>query len=56
MTSLSLGGVSLAPRFILGCTGGIKNNLFIIDEGKRLLYSAGHNVVIYNPEEGEKGQ
>lgn len=56
MTNLSLSGVTLAPRFILGCNGHIRNNLFTIDDSKRLLYSAGHNVVIYNPDEGDSGQ
>jgi WD40 repeat protein len=49
-------GVTLTPKFIFGCNGHIRNNLFIIDEGKRLLYSAGHNVVLYTPDEGENGQ
>ena len=52
-SSLSLSGVTLSPRFIFGCNGQIRNSLFIIDEGKRLLYTAGHNVVIYNPEDSE---
>lgn len=49
-------GVTLTPKFMFGCNGHIRNNLFIIDEGKRMLYSAGHNVVLYTPEEGENGQ
>lgn len=39
-------GVTLTPKYMFGCNGNIRNNLFIIDEGKRMLYSAGHNVVL----------
>jgi hypothetical protein len=42
--------VTLTPRFIFGVNGQIKNNLFIIEE-KKLVYVAGHNVIIYNVEE-----
>lgn len=48
-------GVTLTPKFMFGCNGHLRNNLHVIDEGKRLLYSAGHNVVLFNPEEGENG-
>jgi len=42
--------VTLTPRFIFGVNGQIKNSLFIIEE-KKLVYVAGHNVIIYNVEE-----
>lgn len=52
MTSnISLMGVTVNPKFIMGCNGNIRNNLFVIDDGKRLLYSAGHNVVLYTIDE-----
>jgi hypothetical protein len=50
---LGLQGVTLAPKFIFGINGQIHNNLYIIDE-KKLLYVAGHNVIIFNPEEGSQ--
>jgi hypothetical protein len=40
----------LSPKFIFGVNGQIKNSLFIYDD-KKLLYVAGHNVIIFNPEE-----
>lgn len=51
--NLGLQGVTLSPRFIFGVNGQIKNNLYIIDD-KKLLYVAGHNVIIFNPEEGSQ--
>jgi len=50
LANLGLQGVTLTPRFIFGVNGQIKNNLFIIEE-KKLVYVAGHNVIIYNVEE-----
>jgi len=51
--NLGLQGVTLSPRFIFGINGQIKNNLHIIDD-KKLLYVAGHNVIIFNPEESSQ--
>jgi hypothetical protein len=48
-------GVTITPKFMFGCNGHLRNNLHVIEDGKLLLYSAGHNVVILNPEEGENG-
>ena len=42
----------MSPRFIFGVNGDIKNNLHLIDEHK-LLYVAGHNVVVYSTEPNE---
>jgi len=42
--------VTLTPRFVFGINGSIKNSLHLIDE-KKLMYVAGHNIIIYNPEE-----
>jgi hypothetical protein len=48
--SLNLQGVTLQPRFVFGVAGHLKNNLHIVDD-KKLLYVAGHNAVIFNPDE-----
>lgn len=45
-----LQGVTLAPRFVFGVDGGMKNSLFAL-EGDKLLYVAGNNVIIYQMEE-----
>jgi hypothetical protein len=37
-------------RFIFGVKGDVKNNLFYIDD-QRVLYPAGHNVILYNMDE-----
>lgn len=42
--------MTLTPRFIFGINGMLSNNLHIVDE-KKLLYVAGHNVIIYNIDE-----
>ena len=48
--NLGLQGVTVTPRFIFGVNGENTNNLHIVDD-KKLMYVAGHNVVIYNPDE-----
>jgi hypothetical protein len=48
--SLNLQGITVSPRFIFGVNGQLKNNLHMIDEHK-LLYVAGHNVVVYSTDE-----
>lgn len=53
--SIALLGVTLTPKFMFGCNGHLRNNLYVTDEGKKLLYSAGNNVIVYNPEDGEAG-
>ena len=47
---LGLQGTTVSPRFIFGVNGELKNNLYLIDETK-LLYTAGHNVVVYSTDE-----
>ena len=37
-------------RFIFGVNGEIRNNVFILED-HRLVYSAGHNIVLYNTED-----
>jgi hypothetical protein len=48
--NLALQGVSLTPKFIFGVNGEIANSLFVIEE-KKLLYVAGHFVIVYNMDE-----
>ena len=43
-------GVTVTPRFAFGVNGQINHCLSIVDE-KRLVYVAGHNVIIYHTEE-----
>lgn len=38
------------PKFMFGVNGQMKNNLHVVQE-KRLLYVAGHNVILYNPDD-----
>jgi len=35
---------------MFGINGNLRQNLHVVD-GKKLLYVAGHNVIIYNPED-----
>ena len=37
--------MTLAPKFVFGMEGNLKNSMFIYDE-KKLVYVAGHNVVL----------
>lgn len=46
---LGLHGITINPRFVFGVNGNLKNNLHLIDEHK-LLYTAGHNAVVYSNE------
>lgn len=48
--SLNLQSVSVAPRFVFGVNGSLKNNLHFVDEHK-LLYVAGHNAVVYSTDD-----
>ena len=50
LSNLGLQSTTLTPQFIFGINGQIKNNLHVVDE-KKLLYVAGHNVIIYNMDE-----
>ena len=47
---MSLQGVTVTPRFIFGVDGKIPNSLHVVEE-KKLIYVAGHNIVIYNTDE-----
>jgi hypothetical protein len=48
--SIGMQGTTVSPRFIFGVNGETRNNLHLIDEQK-LLYTAGHNVVVYSTDE-----
>ena len=50
LAGLGLQGITVSPRFIFGVNGELKNNLYLVDEHK-ILYTAGHNVVVYSTEE-----
>ena len=43
-------GVTVTPKFVFGVNGQINNCLAIVEE-KKLIYVAGHNVIIYNTDE-----
>jgi len=40
----------LNPQFIFGVKGDVKNNLFFLDD-LRVLFPAGHNIVIHNTDD-----
>ena len=48
--SAGLQGITVSPRFIFGVNGGMKNNLYLLED-HRLMYTAGHNIVVYNVED-----
>ena len=43
-------GVTVTPRFIFGVNGQVNNCLFMHEE-KKLVYLAGHNIIIYDLDE-----
>ena len=40
----------MTPRFNFGCNGQL-NNCILMHEEKKLIYVAGHNIVVYNTDE-----
>ena len=40
----------MTPRYIFGVNAGIKNSLHLVEDNK-LMYVAGHNVIIYDAED-----
>jgi len=50
LAGLGLQGITVSPRFMFGVNGDLKNSLYLIDEQK-LLYTSGHNVVVYSTDE-----
>ena len=51
MNNLYSQHVTLKPEFIFGVNGEIQNSLTLFPDERRLMYVAGHNVVIYNMED-----
>ena len=49
-SNLSTQGVTVTPKFVFGVNGNINNALAIVEE-KKLIYVAGHNIIIYNTDE-----
>jgi len=37
-------------KTILGYRGGFRNNIFLHHDNSKVIYPAGHNVIIYDPE------
>ena len=50
-SNMSMQGVTVTPRFIFGVNGQL-NNCLMIHEEKKLVYVAGHNIVVYDTDEG----
>ena len=61
ITGSNLNGITVTPkyvrsrsnlpfRFIFGVNGEIKQNIYLLED-HRLIYSAGHNIVLYNTED-----
>ena len=50
LAGIGLQGITVSPRFIFGVNGNLRNNLHLVDEHK-LLYTSGHNIVVYSNEE-----
>ena len=48
--NMSMQGVTVTPRFNFGCNGQL-NNCILMHEEKKLIYVAGHNIVVYNTDE-----
>ena len=50
---MSMQGVTVTPKFVFGCNGQINNSIHMHEE-KNLVYVAGHNVIVYNLDEGQQ--
>ncbi|CAI2371694.1 unnamed protein product [Moneuplotes crassus] len=50
MNAGHLQGITVSQRFVFGINGEFKNSLFLIED-HRVVYTAGHNVVVYNTED-----
>lgn len=50
LAGLGLQGITVSPRFVFGVNGELHNNLHLVDEHK-ILYTAGHNIVVYSTDE-----
>lgn len=52
-SNMSMQGVSVTPKFVFGCNGKLNSSLYMHEE-KNLVYVAGHNVIVYNLDEGQQ--
>jgi len=50
MNAGGLQGITVSQRFVFGINGELKNNLFLLED-HRVVYTAGHNIVVYNTED-----
>ena len=41
-------GVQVNPQFVFGINGQLNSCLHMTDDGKNLVYVAGHNIIMYN--------
>ena len=48
--NLTMQGVTVTPKFAFGSNGQINHSLHIVED-KRLVYVAGHNVIIYHTDD-----
>ena len=46
-------GVHVTPKFIFGANGQLNNCLHLHDE-RFLIYVAGHNIVVFNTDDGSQ--
>ena len=55
MVSAHMGmqAVTVAPRFVFGANGQINNSLHMYED-KTLIYVAGHNIIMYNTDDGQQ--
>ena len=51
--NVSMQGVQVNPRFVFGANGKINNSLHLYEE-RFLIYVAGHNIVVYNTDDGSQ--
>ena len=49
--NMGMQGVTVTPRYVFGVNGQLNNCLFMHEE-RRLVYVAGHNIIVYDIEEG----
>lgn len=52
-SSFGTQGVTVTPRHFFGVNTSIKDSLHLVQEDNTLLYTAGHNIVMYKLDEKE---
>ena len=50
-SSFGTQGVAVTPRHFFGVNATIKNSLYLVQDDNTLLYTAGHNIVMYTLDE-----